>query len=570
MATVNHLKNKDAQLRTLTTAFGKHVAEGMLCYSRTVGTSPSHQIYAYNALGEGEWDGVEGVWYKGLNIPAADYTFHPGAKATDMTSGDQTVDPLFDADVPHSRTAAIGYKIPSGIGDPDTKNSPPQDFSSICRTKKCYDYKGGGAIDGYGYTANPAREIMQLATDYARLPNLPAQWADYIEYWISRIDWTNWAEWRDFCDQTEVVDYLEIPDFEGLGLTAEYYSGTNFDTFYTKRVEPVINLQTGNGSPAVGLSNDNFSARFEGRIVPKYTETYTFTLTHDNGGRLWINNLSTPLINQWSDAGTSTPGTHTATIALTAGQPYDIKLEWNNATHPSSFMLQWNSTTQALQVVPSKCLYPKIEDRPRYESHVFFSSPTNFADSIRQILFLSNSIMQPVNGKLRFFCYEQLTSSFDFDSSNMIEGTFNFTNRNILQREPITEFEAKFRDLDSQYLEEPATPLSIKVDGLARKTRENVKVLDLFNMTNWQAWKVLKLRAKLETAGGLECSFKGQGSKVYTPLPGDLVTVTHRKVGESARNFLLVEATDDAQGQDQSEVSNRTFVAREWASDEEE
>ena len=552
MATVNHLKNRESQRKVLTVAFGRHIAEGHLLWSYVSGS----QVYGFNRLGEGKWDSVEGVWWRGFTLASSEYHFRQGGQATDMSE----VDTWFPNDVPHSNTAGLAFRTPSGEADTDNVTNPPEGLSVIAKTKHVPLFNSSGVQTDFGYSANPARCLVELLVRYARLPNLPAAYSTLADYWISRIDWVAWREWHDYLEGTETVDYTTLPDFEGIGLTASYFNDNSLTTLYAKRIEPVIDLEFGDGTAAPGMNVDSFSARFEGKILAKYSETYTFSLYHDDGGKLWVN--GSLIIDQWGSA-----GTHTGTIALTAGQLYDIKIEYFDNTGHAGVTLKWSSSSQSEEVVPSKNLYPKAESKPLYESHVAFSTPTSIGDAIRAILFVSNSIMQDVNGKLRFFCLEQLTSGFTFDSSNIIPNSFSFRRRDILNSDPITEYEAKFRDLDSQYLEEPSVPVSFKIDWLSRKFRENVKVIELYNMTRWQARKVLETRAKLEVGSDLLCEFTGYGAKTYPVIPGDLVTVDHRKISGDPRTFLVREAVDsavpEATGSTQT-VENRSFKLQEW------
>lgn len=564
MAVINHLKNANQAQKYLAVAFGRQAVKGHLVWSKVAGSSPTHQITAYNALGEGEWEAIEGAFWKGVPIPAADLNFHKGALATAMTSGNQIVDSFFDKDVPHSRTAAIGYKVPIGLGSDDIENTPPTDFEGIFKTKKCPDYSEDGEEVDFSYSVNPARVIAELLRTYARLPNLPGIYPTAADYWLSRIDWENWTAFRDFHDQTETVDYTTISEFDGFGLTAEYYTGTNFDTFVTKFVHPNFDINYGSKPPAYGVAAGNFSGRFEGKIKFEYSQTYTFTVTHDNGARLWIN--GTQVINEWQNDGLSTPGTHTATFAATANTFYDIKIEWNDGGVTGNLKVEWESSSQTKEVIPSKNLYPKAESKPLYEAHVFFEAPTNFADAIRTILFQTNSIMQDVNGKLRFYALEDLTSSFTLDNSNI--DTFKFRRRDILMQNPVTAYEADFKDLDLQYLEKPATPVRLELDGITRKLAENIKTVPMFNTTRWQARKILETRAKLEVGNGLLVEVTAKAAKTYPIVAGDLITATHRKIGETPRNYLVRESADGgvsegdfAQGAD---VEKRNFVMQEW------
>lgn len=558
--TINHLKNRDAQRKTLAVAFGRHAVKGHLCWSRVEGGAGSFHMIAYNALGEGEWDACEAAYYRGIEIPQADRNFHPGALASGMNDGPQIVDTFFNKDVPHSRTAAIGYRCPLNIGDVDTEKNPPEAFEGIFRTKKCLDFNSSGTLTDEGsYSANPARCLITSLVNYGRLPNLPMFYSSALEYWRTRIDWASWCEWRDYCDEHETVDYLDFGDMDGFGLTVSYYNGADFDHFVTKFVQPVIDIELGTASPAAGVDPDNFSARFEGRLKAKASGNFTFTLIHDDGARLYIDGHL--VIDTWFSAGTDT-----GTWDLDEGQAYNIMIEWRDTGGPAGLHLLWSHKSIPQEVISAKYLYPMVENRPRYESHVYFNTPANFADVMRTFLFVSNSVMQDVNGKLRFYCLEQLAASFTLDNSNI--DSFKFRRRDILQIDAVTSYEAKFRDLDSQFLEEPTTPIHIEVNYLTRKNVENVKVVDLFNTTRWQARKVLQMRAKLETGNDLMAEVEAKTARTYPVTAGDLITVAHRKVGQVSRTYLVREATDNAvaevSGAESTEPEKRTFTLQEW------
>jgi PA14 domain len=559
--TINHLKNRDAQRKTLAVAFGRHAVKGHLCWSRVEGGPGSFNMIAYNALGEGEWDSCEAAYYRGIEVPPLDYNFHPGALAAGM----EEVDAYFERDVPHSRTAAIGYKCPLNIGDTDTEKNPPDAFEGIFRTKKVPDFDPSGNQTDLSYSANPARCIAGALTSYGRLPNLPLVYMDELDYWRTRIDWAAWRDWRDYCDQLETVDYTDFGDADGFGLTASYYNGPgDFEHFVTSFVQPVIDINPGVASPVAGVDANGFTARFEGTLKAKASGNFTFHITRDDGARLYIDGH--PLIDEWVFG----VGSGTASYELVEGHTYPIVVEWSDSGGGAAqIKLEWDlKGVVPLEVIPSKYLYPRVEDRPKYESHIYFNSPANFADALRTILFVSNSVMQDVNGKLRFFCLEQLAPSFTLDNSKI--DSFRFRRRDILQSDAVTSYEAKFRDLDSQFLEQPVTPIHIEVDYLSRKNNENVKVIDLFNTTRWQARKVLRMRAKLETGNDLMAEVEAKMARTYPVTAGDLITVAHRKVGPVPRTYLVREATDnavaEASGSQGEEPEKRKFTLQEWTS----
>jgi len=136
------------------------------------------------------------------------------------------------------------------------------------------------------------------------------------------------------------------------GLTGQYYSDKTLTALAMTRVDPSVNFDWGASSPGAGIGGDNFSVRWSGQVKPRYSGTYTFYVTSDDGRRLWVN--GTQIINTW----TNTSGTYTGTISLTAGSWYDIKLEYYENTLTANAKLEWSSSSQTREVIPPSCLRP--------------------------------------------------------------------------------------------------------------------------------------------------------------------------------------------------------------------
>lgn len=482
-----------------------------------------------------------------------------GGSAIDLTSNGtgtlnvwandpiQGIDEIFVQDTPHSNTAWVRLECPSGsetgIPDFDTKNSPPEGLTCIveCQTGDIYD-DVGDVIYSDVLLTNPADVLAFGCKEIRRYPH-------------SRIDWESLDALRTICNQSVTPDYTTLP--QGVGLTGRYYDGSAFDTFRSKRVDPTINFESSSGAPALDLNVDSFSARFEGKIRPKYSETYTFYLTHDNGGKLWVNNLTTPIIDQWG-----TVGEHTATIALTADQFYDIKLEWNETGVTSQFKLEWSSPSQPRQVVPQDRLYPKAEAGNRFECHSAFTSKTTFAEFLQQVLFSCNGVYQDTNGKLSFFCIDELSTVFDFDDTNIVKNTFNFYPR-FTQQELLNlpnRFVADGRDLHSRYLEKFDPELFYDLSALQSASGRIIEeTVYVGNSYRWQTLDNLRHYAKLRTAG-LVCEFEGMPHTLKV-LPGDLVRVTKSSAGWTNKRFLCLEASDKSIGKSADE---KIFKLLEW------
>ncbi|MEH2435829.1 MAG: PA14 domain-containing protein, partial [Nostoc sp.] len=110
---------------------------------------------------------------------------------------------------------------------------------------------------------------------------------------------------------------------QGNGLKAEYYDNIDFTNLKQTRTDPTVNFNWGEGSPDPSIGVDTFSARWTGQVEAKYSETYNFYTTSDDGARLWVNGQQ--IINKFVNQSATE---YSGAIALVAGQKYDIKLEY--------------------------------------------------------------------------------------------------------------------------------------------------------------------------------------------------------------------------------------------------
>lgn len=124
-------------------------------------------------------------------------------------------------------------------------------------------------------------------------------------------------------------------DFHDLKATA-FDPGIDFGD-----LEPRLQSATGR--------NDDVSVRWTGKVVPERTGPTTFSMTGDNGFRLWIDGK--PAIDHWVDdwdnEQTSQP------VELTAGKAYDIKVEYFEHFGGSNLHLRWTEPGEAEEAIPS-------------------------------------------------------------------------------------------------------------------------------------------------------------------------------------------------------------------------
>jgi hypothetical protein len=151
------------------------------------------------------------------------------------------------------------------------------------------------------------------------------------------------------------VEALEARDLlDGTGILAQYFNDPNLGHLALTRVDATVAFSWNGSRPAAAVGPHNFSVRWSGQVQPLYSEVYTFLTISDDGVRLWVNGQL--LINNWTD---HKPTRNSGTIALLAGQLYDLELEYyENNRGKAEAWLMWSSASQPLEVIPRSQLYP--------------------------------------------------------------------------------------------------------------------------------------------------------------------------------------------------------------------
>jgi glucose/arabinose dehydrogenase len=152
---------------------------------------------------------------------------------------------------------------------------------------------------------------------------------------------------------TYTATYRVATGGTGSGLSATYFNNIDFTGTTVTRLDPTIDFVWGSGSPASSIGADTFSARWTGQVEPQFTGTYTFYTQSDDGIRLWVNGQQ--LINNWTNHATTE---NSGTIAMTAGQRYDIRLEFYENAGGATARLLWSSASVPKAVIPTSRLYP--------------------------------------------------------------------------------------------------------------------------------------------------------------------------------------------------------------------
>ncbi|MBN2088374.1 glycoside hydrolase family 3 C-terminal domain-containing protein [candidate division KSB1 bacterium] len=122
------------------------------------------------------------------------------------------------------------------------------------------------------------------------------------------------------------------------GLTGEYFKNreltgnpvlTRIDSMiYFTRVERLAIPETG---------HTNFSARWQGKLIPEVSGNYTLAITGDDGFRLYFEDRL--VIDAWQKQGSNTEKYE---VKLNANQEYKVKLEYYQARGRAAIQFDWS------------------------------------------------------------------------------------------------------------------------------------------------------------------------------------------------------------------------------------
>jgi hypothetical protein len=137
------------------------------------------------------------------------------------------------------------------------------------------------------------------------------------------------------------------------GLRGDYFSDSKLTNLKLSRIDPTIDFDWSQSAPAPDVGPHTFSVRWTGKVTPRFSETYTFFIKSDGGVKLWLDGRQ--IID---DRGHHSLSEQRGTLALQAGQAYDLKLEYVAGSKRAMARLLWSSKSQPKQIVPADQLTP--------------------------------------------------------------------------------------------------------------------------------------------------------------------------------------------------------------------
>jgi len=298
----------------------------------------------------------------------------PIANSVHITAGDTTADSKGVTWLPMATGLTGSY---NSFTSPDAvANTSDQSLYQSEKWGKAFNYSTQVPNGSYVvtlkfaeiYWSNPGQRVFNVAINSATVLqnfDILAQTPQFTALdKVFNINVTNGSINIDFSTVTdnakissiEIIPQTSVPPqvTKGDGLMGSYYSDKSLLSLFSRRVDPIIHFNWGYESPIAGMPKNGFSVRWQGYIVPRYSQNYTFTAASDDGVRVSINNSQ--IINYWNDRSAADS---VGTISLNANQKYPIIVEYYENAGVAVSKLFWSSPSQAKEIVPQSQLYTK-------------------------------------------------------------------------------------------------------------------------------------------------------------------------------------------------------------------
>ncbi len=135
------------------------------------------------------------------------------------------------------------------------------------------------------------------------------------------------------------ADWLKTSDGKP-GLEGNYFNNEKLSGSPTlKRTDKTVEFDWAAGSPDPSVHNDDFSARWTGTIqVPAGVGDVILATIEDDGARVWVDDKL--VIDAW---GPHDSALTEASVALTAGKPHQLRIEYLELEYSARLKLLWRS-----------------------------------------------------------------------------------------------------------------------------------------------------------------------------------------------------------------------------------
>jgi len=142
---------------------------------------------------------------------------------------------------------------------------------------------------------------------------------------------------------------------EGNGLRASYNNTADFVTPLVVVTNATVDYSWGTTRPHRRITADDFAVRWEGSLLPEFTQPYQIQLQYRGRARVWVSNQL--IIDEWN--GCSFSQTRRGSVSLVAGQLAPVRVEYAADPAGAQAILRWASGTNLpMEVIPTERLFP--------------------------------------------------------------------------------------------------------------------------------------------------------------------------------------------------------------------
>ena len=127
------------------------------------------------------------------------------------------------------------------------------------------------------------------------------------------------------------------------GLKGEYFNNMDLSgTPALVRIDKQLNFDWAQSSPDPAIHPDHFSVRWTGKIAPSATSAYRFSITTDDGVRVFVDGKL--VVDSWSDRAATADF---FALSLEAGKQYDFRVEYYENSGDAMASLGWDIKASA-------------------------------------------------------------------------------------------------------------------------------------------------------------------------------------------------------------------------------
>lgn len=225
----------------------------------------------------------------------------------------------------------------------------------------------------------------------------------------------------------------------GMGLTAHYYNGSNFESLAFSRIDSVIMFTQWKPDPIYSptgvdyrIANEKYSVRWTGKVQAQFSEAYTFRIMGATGYRLWIDGKL--IIDSWYEKADVQVYNNSSPVNLVSGQFYDIKLECFNTAFPTNCSLFWKCANMDMfRLVPQAQLYPATGIITAPEPATNLAPIANAGADITltlptNITTLNGSASRDADGSIRAYRWMKISGPSQYTIANATAATTGLSN----------------------------------------------------------------------------------------------------------------------------------------------